>query len=196
MMSYKKIIIAVPILIFFAVSVFMIYNVNSVYPNAEEKAYREGDVTRYKGLKMTVGEVEIYTEDELIEEYADIDINGKLTTEGYIVEGEHISEGTYIIVNITLENDTDETITFGKLDDIYYWITEVGMTANSTFLRLFFEINPVIYSSFSAGDVQEMKLLYRMDERNISYEQLKQNDIKVVFSYYPTKEYLLYEGEK
>lgn len=191
-MYYKKIIIAVTALIFFIVSGFMIYNVNTDYPNAEEKAFKVGEVTRYKGLKLTVGELEIYTEKELIEKYEDTNIAEQ------IIKGNlDAAESTYIIANVTLENDTDETITFGKLDSLGYWIIEVGMTSNGT-LNFQYVINPNWDSlkSYSVGEVQNVKLLYCLTKNKISYDQIKQSDVKIIFSYYPTKNYLLYEGEK
>lgn len=187
-MRYKKIIIVVVVLVFFLVSIFMIYNINTVFPSAVEKAYRVGDTTRYKGLKLTVGDVEIYTEEEIMEKYPDI--QSGLEKERYVND-----KSTYIIANFTLENDTDEAVSFGKLDHILYWVIETNMDRNGA-SPLFFQLNPEFDSSFSSGEVQEIKLLYQISEVWTSYEEIIHSDKKIVFSYYPTKSYLLYKGEK
>ena len=186
MMHYKKTIIIAVVLIFFVFSAFMIYNVNTAYPGAEEKAYRVGDVTRYKGLKLTVGNVEIYKEEELTEKYPE--------TKSELDNDNSSIRCNYIVANITFENDTNETITFGKLDYVAYWVIETDMSGNGASL-LFTKLNPDYKKSFSVGEVQKLKIIYSIPEDWTSYEKLQQVDKKIVFSYYPTKSNILYEHE-
>ena len=180
MMYYKKIIIGAAVLIFFAFSVFMIYNVNSVFPNAEDKAYRTGDEIRYRGLKLTVGEIEVWTQEEFQEKYHAIQKND--------------SDCNYVIAKITLENDTDKIIKFGKFGSVTHWVIETGINGNGMDQLLFIELNPSYATSFSSGQKQELILPFYLSEEQITYYELMQEDKKIIYSFYPTKAYILHEG--
>lgn len=188
MMRYKKIIIGTVALLFLAVSVFMIYNVNSVFPNTEDKAYRTGDETRYRGLKLTVGEIEVYTEEEAVEKYPAIKDTQLYETDK--------GKFNYVIANITLENDTDDVITFGKFGSVGQWCIEAGLEGNGMSYFDFLALNPTYHKSFSVGDKQDIILPFTLSKKWITYEELKKEDIKIIYSFYPEKIYILYEGKK
>lgn len=187
MTFYKKIIIGIVSLVLLACSAYMIYNVNSVFPNADCKAYVTGDETRYRGLKLTVGDIEIYTQEELEEKYPAVkNINP---------EFENVGAGNYIIANITLENDTDETVQLGKLGSVTGWAVEKDMYGNGISYFTFLELNPSYGTSFSSGQKKELILPFRIGEEWVAYDELIQGDIKIIYSFYPTKAYILYEGK-
>ena len=188
MTFYKKIIIGIAALELLSCSAYMIYNVNSVFPNADSKAYRTGDVTRYRGLKLTVGEVGIYTQEELEEKYPDVkNIDSSFQYDG---------NGNYVIANITLENDTDETVELGKLGSVTGWVIETDMYGNGMSYFTFLELNPSYGGqSFSKGQKQELILPFHLGEEWITYDKLTQEDIKIIYSFYPTKAYILHEGK-
>lgn len=186
-MLYKKIVIGVVILAALLCSAFMIYNVNSVYPGAVDKPYRTGDETRYRGLKLTVGEIEVYTKEEFEEKYPDV--------KNISSEFQNSSACNYVTAKIILENDTDETIKFGKFGAVTGWVVEAAVHGNGMAYMEFLTLNPSYSTSFSGGQRQELILPFSFSEEWITYDELKQEDIKIIFSFYPTKSYILYEGK-
>lgn len=189
MMRCKKIIIGTAAVIFLVVSVFMIYNVNSVFPNTEDEAYRTGDETRYRGLKLTVGEIGVYTEEDAVEKYPAIE-------DAQFYEGTDKGRYNYVIAKIVLENDTDETVTFGKFGSVGDWAIEAGLNGNGMDMFIFLALNPTYHKSFLSGDKQELILPFGISKEWITYEELKKEDIKIIYSFYPKKIYILYEGDK
>ena len=188
MIRYKKIIIGIIVLALFSCSVFMIYNVNSVFPNTDEKIYRTGDETRYRGLKLTVGEMNIYTEDEFAEKYPDTkDINEMFNYE---------NAKNYVVVNITLENDTDENIQFGKFGSVTGWVVETCMNANGIDNFVFSVLNPSYSRLILSGAKKEIILPFEIPEEWATYDELRESDKKIIYSLYPTKSYILLEGEE
>lgn len=187
MTFYKKIITGIVVFMLLICSAYMIYNVNSVFPKADSKAYRTGDETRYRGLKLTVGEVEIYTQEELEEKYPAIkNINP---------EFKNVGVNNYVIANITLENDTDETIELGKFGSVTSWVIETVLYGNGINYFTFLELNPSYSTSFSTGQKQELILPFCVGEGWATYDELMQGNIKIIYSFYPTKVYILYEGK-
>lgn len=188
-MRYKKIIIGIAVTAFLICSGFMIYNVNSVFPNTDDKEYMTGDETRYKGLKLTVGETGVYTREEFIKKYP-------AGAENYGPIPEYTEEHNYVVAEIILENDTDETVSIGKFSTVTFWQIEADFNGNGMDYGKFMVLNPTYSLSFQSGTKQELILPFMIPEEWISYEKLKQSDIKIIYSFYPTKCYILYEGEE
>lgn len=188
-MRYKKIIIGIAVTVFLICSVFMIYNVNSVFPNTDDKAYITGDETRYRGLKLTVGEIGVYTREEFIKKYP-------AGAGNYGPISEYTEGHNYVVANITLENDTDETISIGKFGTVTLWQIEADLNGNGISYGKFMVLNPTYSVSFPSGTKQELILPFVIAEEWNTYEELKQSDIKIIYSFYPTKSYILYEGEE
>lgn len=192
MIRYRKIIIGIGAFILLVCSVLKIYDINKTFPNTEDKAYRTGEETRYKGLKLTVGDVEIYTTKEFIEKYPNVQSEFDFLGDNYLDSLNY----SYVIANITVENDTENIIKSGKIDRITSWVIETDMKGNGMDMFSFMALNPDSDGSFAAGEKQELKLPFYVSEEWTEYEKIKKEDIKIVFSYYPTKSYILYEGEK
>ena len=57
-------------------------------------------------------------------------------------------------------------------------------------------LNPEYTGSFEAGAELEVKLVYPIADRYLSWEKLNNSDIKIIYSYYPTKNYILYEAKR
>ena len=188
-MRYKKIIAGVVILILFICSVFMIYNINSVFPNSDDKVFRTGDVTRYRGLKLTFGEIGVYTKDEMIEKYP-------AAANNYFPVSDDTDDNNYVIAIITLENDTEETISFGKFGSVTGWAAEAGLNSNGSDYNKFIVLNTTYSSTFLSGAKQEIILPFAFPKYWITYDELKKEDIKIIYSFYPSKCFVLYEGKK
>ena len=143
-------------------------------------------------MKLTVGDVEIYTTKEFIEKYPNVQSEFDFLGDNYLDSLNY----SYVIANITVENDTENIIKSGKIDRITSWVIETDMKGNGMDMFSFMALNPDSDGSFAAGEKQELKLPFYVSEEWTEYEKIKKEDIKIVFSYYPTKSYILYEGEK
>jgi hypothetical protein len=186
-MRYKKIIIFIIILLWIAGSAAQIWRINSLYPNPEEKPAVKGESVLYKGLTLTAGDVEVYTWEELQEVYPD-------WQGGFFIQDEEstLEQYNYIIFNITLTNETEEKISFGK-EGTDMWVMESGLVHNGSDYFAYMSLNPHIMGQFEPGDTETLKLPYSILREYKSIDELKSDGIKLVYSYYPTKNYILYQ---
>lgn len=185
-MRYKKMLAVILPLICIA-CIAAIYNVNYVYPMPKDIFYTEGETAVYKGLDITIGELELYQNEQVQTVYPEIysgfDSSGKDT------------DTNIIIANIKIKNTTDRKISLGK-ESITIWPVEAGYVGNGIDLSCFMMLNPEYTGSFEAGTELEVKLVYPIADRYLSWEKLNNSDIKVIYSYYPTKNYILYEAKR
>lgn len=185
-MCYKKMLVV--ILPFICIAcIAMIYNVNRVYPMPKDIFYTEGETAVYKGLDISIGEIELYQNEQVQTVYPEIysgfDSSGKDT------------DTNIIIANIKIKNTTDRKISLRK-EGIVTWPVEAAYVGNDVDLSCFMMLNPEYTGSFEAGAELEVKLVYPIADRYLSWEKLNNSDIKVIYSYYPTKNYILYEAKR
>lgn len=176
---------------------YMVYMVNQNFPAAENIAITEGEEGRYKGLRLTAGEMEIYDYEEAVSKYpALISSYDSMETEGTAVL-EDMKNYYYVFVHMNIRNTMNQTLDFGK-ESILYWPIEVGsVISNCMDMFQFTQLNPMYSRSFDENEELDMVLPYAIYKEYISLEDLKQSEIKIVYSYYPTKNYMLYqEAEK
>lgn len=182
MIRYKRIILIVLIALLFGLWGYLVYDMNVRYPNPEEKILRNGEQTLYKGLTLTAGDISVYSRKELEERY---DYAGVEST-----------DGTYILAEVTLENNTEDKI-FLSGDQPLYWVAEIGyLCCNGINMGLsqFFKTDYNIM--LNPGESTELILPYYIFNINGTYDQIKKEEIRIVYSYYPTKNYIVLEPQE
>lgn len=97
-----------------------IVSLNKALPSPEDKPVTVGEKFIYKGLEGTVGDVEIYNKEEMQAAYPDIE----LEMDG--LDDSHISDSTYIVANVKMTNNTQDTVYMGKTG-VAQWILEAGL---------------------------------------------------------------------
>lgn len=185
MTCFKRIILALTVLILTMVCGYMIYRINIMYPSPENVAYQPGDTAKYKGMFMHMGEIELYDSEEAAKTYPEL---------ADLIRGE-TEQKNWFIVNLELENSTEQKISFGK-ESIAMCVIEVGLESNGIGFQEFMALNPDYKSSLEPGESMQVKLPYSIWEKYISPEEVENTDIKLVYSYYPTKNYILYSAEE
>lgn len=63
-------------------------------------------------------------------------------------------------------------------------------------LEVFLALNPDYSSSIPAGEKMELKIAYCILNEYMTLEEIQNTDIKIVYSYYPTKNYFFYPAEE
>ena len=165
-----------------------IVSLNKALPGPEDKPVTVGEKFIYKGLEGTAGDVEIYNKEEMQMAYPDIE----LEVDG--LDDSHISDSTYIVANVKMTNNTQDTVYMGKTG-VAQWILEAGLNSNGVDAYIFSSLNPDYSSTFQAGDSEEIKLVYTIWSDYMTKEELEKSPLKVVYSYYPGKNYIYYEGK-
>ncbi|MCI8365890.1 MAG: hypothetical protein HFG34_13240 [Eubacterium sp.] len=182
MINYKKytiLILAVPVFLIWG---YLVWDINDRYPNPEEKILLAGEQARYQGILLTAGDIKIYSSAEFDALY------------DYSSGDEKI--GTYIVIQAELKNDTEETIILSENQPLY-WIAEVGYRCSNAVNIDTFQILNKDYTGMvliEPGEVFKVELPYFIYSINASYDVIKKQDIRVVYSYYPTKNYILSKG--
>ena len=170
----------------------MTYRINKAYPNPENIPVKLGERTKFHGAFLTGESAEVLSPEEMLENYPQL-------TDTYEIMGEEISKEmlqdfqqyNYMLVKVKLVNGTDCDINFGKNGDALYWIFEEGRESNAQEMFLFQTLNPEYSGSgIKANSEQEVILVSSIMKMYQSLEELKKQEIKVVYSYYPTKNYI------
>ena len=110
------------------------------------------------------------------------------------LDDSHISDSTYIVANVKMTNNTQDTVYMGKTG-VAQWILEAGLNSNGVDAYIFSSLNPDYSRTFQAGDSEEIKLVYTIWSDYMTKEELEKSPLKVVYSYYPGKNYIYYEGK-
>lgn len=192
-MRYRKWVILIVCLLLFGVWAYFVYDVNERFSNPENRIVEQGQTASYKGLTIAPGEVEILSYQEMVERYPDFDSTYDEMGEEAEETIHEMAHYHYILVHLSIENPTDEKISFGK-ESITLWPIEVGVQGNGMdpFMLMYF--NPGYDGSFTAHEKMDMILPYTIYTEYLTLEEIKKEDIRVVYSYYPTKNYIFYEG--
>lgn len=165
--------------------ILMIYQVNQTYPNPQHEVIRPGEIAKYKGLVLYAGNIEVYETGEVKTVYTDVD-------------EELFEEDAYwVIINVELENQTEEEIKLTK-ERLTDWRLEAGVHMNGISAGAFMQLNPDFHSDWKAGEKQSVKLPFSIWKKSLEQtgQVMKETDIMLVYSYYPTKNYILYEAKE
>ncbi len=187
-MRYYKWLICGAVVLALAAGGVRIASINKVFPSPENKVYREGETFHYKGLEAKAGEVEIYNREEIKVAYPGIDM------EDEVLENGQTEEVTYIVANVEISNKTENTISMGKTG-VAQWILEAGLYANGADYTSFLSLNPSYSRTFYAGDTKTIKIVFTIRNEYMTKRELEETPLKVVYSYYPSKNYIYYEGK-
>lgn len=176
------------LILFLAVWIYFVYDINAAYPSPKNYEYKEGETFEYYGLKVTPKEIEVFDYDEFCQKI-----------EGFrdYSEGDEVFENSiYFLAHIHVENPAKEDKIF-KFADISTWMLEVDNCSNgmSDDLAYLVDYSDDIYKAGSNMDIVLPYYLYKENIRCKTKEELLQHDIKIVAKYYPKKEYIYYESE-
>ena len=174
---------------------YLVYQVNANYPAAKNIAITEGEEGRYKGLRITPEGLEICSYEEAVDKYPElVSSYSSLDDEGTSLTGE-MDLYNYVFVHIKICNTMDTKLSMGK-ESILYWPIEVnGIESNCMDMFQFTQMNPSYSRTFEGGKELELILPYAIYSEYVSLEELKKSELKIVYSYYPTKNNILYKGD-
>ena len=113
-MRYRKWVILIVCLLLFGVWAYFVYDVNERFSNPENRIVEQGQTASYKGLTIAPGEVEILSYQEMVERYPDFDSTYDEMGEEAEETIHEMAHYHYILVHLSIENPTDEKISFGK----------------------------------------------------------------------------------
>lgn len=189
MIRFKKIMIILIICVLTTVCIVRIYHINNRYPDPENIAVRQGETTIYKGMKLTAKELEIYTEKELLDKYPKL-------ADSWERNEDTKAAFTYIIANMNLKNESQQDISLGKSSITHFFLEINNVEGNAVSQGDFIILNPDYKNTFQAGSESDIKLVYEISDMYMTYNEIKGSRIKIVYSYYPTKNYLYYDMSK
>lgn len=180
-------------MIFFLCLLFILwgyftYDVNRRFPNPENIKAEQNETVDYKGISMFAKDMEIYPYDRLMERYPQLEQVYDL------MEVEDEKNDIYFIVPVTIENRTKDVWKQGK-ESIGEWVLEVGEESNGVDYFYFLEMNPDYHKTLEPGESQNIIIPFSINEDYLTLEEAVSEDKKIVYSYYPTKNYLFYPGE-
>ena len=177
--------------VLFIVWAYFTYDVNRRFPSPENVSTQPGETTSFKGIKLTSGDMEIYDYEGLINQYPQVE------TAYYIMDEERkLAEDAYhFIIPVTIENSTENPWSIGK-EGILSWVMETGTTNNGMDFFSFEELNPDYDGNLEPGESQEIRLTFSIIKDYMTMEEAIKWDKKIIYSYYPSKNYLYYPGEE
>lgn len=141
-----------------ALGAVRIVSLNKALPGPEDKPVTVGEKFIYKGLEGTAGDVEIYNKEEMQVAYPDIE----LEVDG--LDDSHISDSTYIVANVKMTNNTQDTVYMGKTG-VAQWILEAGLNSNGVDAYIFSSLNPDYSQDISDGGFRRDKTCIHNMER-------------------------------
>jgi hypothetical protein len=179
MINYKKIAGVMAGILIFGVWGYFVHDINTRYPNAKEQELRNGKQGMYKGLVLSAKNIEVYTKEAFEDKFN--------------YTGGKSDEGTYVLAYLSLTNDTKETIVLEN-DQPLYWIAEVGeKTSNACDYDAFQKLNGSYDVLIDEGETLNIRLPYYFMNQMIDYKDVIEEQIRIVYSYYPTKNYMIME---
>ncbi len=167
----------------------LVMDVNYRYPKSENICVQPEETFSYQGIKVIPGELGIYDYGSLIRQYPRIE-----TMERSVDEELTAHDECYFVVPITIENNTGsrwESIGTSLVS----WVIETGSTSNGMDYYAFKEMNPEYDGILEPGESQRINLIFSIIGNYITMDQAFQWDKKIVFSYYPYKKFLFYQGQ-
>ena len=171
---------------------YFTYDVNKRFPNPKNISLKAGETTDYKGIKLSAGEeIEIYDYDGLVKQYPQLELVYDLMED----EKEMAGDAYFFLAPVTFHNPTKQEWNMGK-ESIIMWVLETGNTNNGVDYFVFSELNPDYSGTLEPGETMEIKLPFSITKDYITMEKAMKWDKKIIYSYYPAKNFLYYPGEK
>jgi hypothetical protein len=193
MIRYRRIILSVVLIVIIGVWGYFTYNINKSYPNPKNISVRQGEEFKYKGADITVDEMNVYTFDELIKKYPELQTAYDVMGEDGENQKKEAKKFNYFVSIMNVKNNQSKTINFGK-ESIPNWVMEISPYANGMDFFYFQTLNEGYTKVLDSGEMEQVILCYGILDEYVSIEKMRSSDIKLVYSYYPTKNYVLRKG--
>ena len=162
----KKILIAVISICVLSVWIIFFIRMHIVVKEPIEEVYRQGDILKYYGLEIAVGDLEIY------------DFNAE--------------KDRYIVVNIHVKNISGQDIKIQNT--ISTWNMSIDNYTNGQSLDLM-GFNQIPVSPYQKDAEVDLKLFFRFKDGQTyrgDIEKIKDSPIRIYLSYYPELRYIQY----
>lgn len=181
MKRYKKWIIPGVIVVIAVVWSVMVYDVNKRFPQAEERAYTDGEWMELPNASVRAVDSGIYRGDELVEQ-----LDKQLNGQGYMGKGNKSG----IIVILEIKNISDEPINL--VDVVTAMECEAAPCGWSNGPLCFSFDAPVLAPG--TDETATVKVFYcftgSRSETEKGFEEMKKNSFRLVKFLYPIKEYI------
>lgn len=177
----KKILIAVISICVLSVWIIFFIRMHIVVKEPIEEVYRQGDILKYYGLEIAVGDLEIYDFKGFAESYGEPD-------EMY----SDAEKDRYIVVNIHVKNISGQDIKIQNT--ISTWNMSIDNYTNGQSLDLM-EFNQIQVSPYQKDAEVDLKLFFRFRDGQTyrgDVEKIKDSSIRIYLSYYPELRYIQY----
>lgn len=193
-MFYKRFSIIFIIAAAVGVWLYFVADMRQKFPNPENIAVMPGEEGVYKGAVIYSEDIHICDYDGLLELYPELGEETGSIDMPYMMESrETARQKTYIAVEYVLENRGDEEVQLlHPKENLINMVIEAGAYTNGADYAFAKRLNPSLGRSLGAGEKQQIRLVFSFFEFNLSIEEAEQSDIRLVYSLYPTKEYLYY----
>lgn len=168
--------------------IYFYMDVNARFPAYEEKTYKIGETSKIKGIDMVVTNFNEYTMDEFLDKYSEFESVFDLHFfDDYKTEGKYI----LFVVDVDIKNSSDSDISFGK-EDINQSNMVIGDYSNGLDANLTEALNPEYTHVFKKKSTTHLTMVYSFSSQYIK-DCLGKEDVEFIFSYYPTKEYYVFD---
>ena len=184
-MKYCKYVFAVLCIAIIGIWIYLVYDINEAYPSPEDVVYKKGETFEYYGLKITPEDVQIYTYDEMCDQYEELKNDSSNVEER--------SKYYYIIVTLHIKNENKNEIII-KDDLVSYWMLETGLAANGMDMDMSYVVDYTsdIFKMDYEGEIEVPYFVYCEEVDNMSKQEILNQGIKIVLNYYPDKKYILF----
>ncbi len=185
--SNSKIIIAIGVICVVTIIGLMIYNINTKYPNREVKPVYLGESNDIDNLEVRLKEINVYNSDELLnvlqsmlipDEYNQIMLN-------------NLSNYNCVMVELEVTNNLEENISFNAMEKFCKYTLEVRDYYNNGDNVLFKSVNSNYDGVIETNTIESIKVPILIHNSYISFEEIKSEEIRLVYSYYPEKCYFV-----
>lgn len=177
----KKILIAVIFICLLSVWFIFFLRMHIAVKEPIEEVYRQGDILKYYGLEITVGDLEVYDFNEFVESYGKPDDMYSDT-----------EKDRYIVVNIHVKNISGQDIRIQNT--ISTWNMSIDNYTNGQSMDLM-TFNQIPISPYEKDAEVDLKLFFRFTDGQTyqgNVEKIKASPIRIYLSYYPELRYIQY----
>lgn len=189
----RKIYIFLLFLIGIICYVYFVYDINKRFPSPENYVVKEGESFLYQGIYMDVEKHEFLTYSQLNEKYHPVEAG---VLEDLFYEKKN---GYYLCQYLKIHNTQNEEIDLKSAYDIGNWCYESRKDYNGmTFVGCVMDGELTVEKggiSVQPGESKEVMLCYYIGREGKDIKTVKKENFKIVYSLYPTKNYILVKGD-
>lgn len=174
------------ILLLISVWGYFVYDVNNRFPSPKSVVYSKGDTIDFLNLKIMPLGIKTSSSQKIAEEYPDLQ-----STLGQLYSDDDYKDSEIIIADFEVSNPTAQDTRIPLFD----MMLELGSYGTDSDYGLYLE-SIDNDNTIKAGETRQVQLSFVVKKEIIDKYHLKENEIHIILSFYPYKQYIKYNWEE